>query len=333
MNINYGFDIEAQKTAEQDPRTWRFGASAIIENINLDDLDWRKYFSNGVPQLGVYFDTMACVSFSAVRIQEAIFNYKIAHDMISAANLKWLNDNGYIDENGQVNFSERYIAKLSGTTHSGNSGWAVAEAIKKYGLVPNFKWPFPDKQRTPVFDWDDYYSEIPAELLALGQEFKARFSFFYETIATDTASLKSGLRHSPIQVYAHAWNAPVNGVYQRTEAAINHAIANAHPEWDIMDHYVDPVDGDWEKKLAANFLFFPTGYKYVWIENNIEDMKFYKTKDSNTVYVLGKGDGLYHAIYSGKVALDVFAKSWEEMNIEVIAIPAEKIGYPIAGIL
>lgn len=282
MTINYGFNLEEQLNAEQDPRAWRFGASAIIENITIDNLDWRQYFSAGVRQHGVYFDTMACVSFSAVRIQEAIFNAKIRLGLISAENLQWLKDKGYIDEKGEVNFSERYIAKLSKTTKQGNSGWAVNEAIKEFGLIPNFLWPFADTQRTPVYVWENFYAEIPAELIALGKEFIKRFSFKYELISTSPSEMKRGLKHSPIQVYVYAWDKPVNGVHLKVNKTINHAISNACPEWFIQDHYLD-FNNDFEKQLAPDYIFYASGYKYNWTENNIKNMTNVKViKDANS---------------------------------------------------
>lgn len=259
--INYGVILEPPR-----PDQWIFGGyTGLIENINLATLNWIPFYSRGVLQIGKYFDTMACVSFSGVRICEAIFNYQIAHGMISAKNIQWLKDKGYFDADGKVNFSERYIAKLSGTTRKGNSGYNVAEAIKNYGLIPNSLWPFPTDQYQPVFDWDDYYSDIAQNLFDLGQEFKTRFGFNYEVFSINTESLKDALRHSPVQVYGHAWNKPINGVYKRTDDPINHAFGNACPEWYGQDQYLD-TDNDFIKQLAPDFKFYPWGYKYLFTE-------------------------------------------------------------------
>lgn len=95
---------------------------------------------------------------------------------------------------------------------------------------------------------------------------------------------------------------------------------------------------DWYEKMlstgmASEFIVF-NPWTLEDKPNIEENMKFYKEKNNNTVYILGNGDGLYHPIYSGKVALDVFAKSWADMKIEVVdSIPKDKIGYRIGGFI
>lgn len=90
----------------------------------------------------------------------------------------------------------------------------------------------------------------------------------------------------------------------------------------------------YEPYFAESGKFILNPWTYTDLINKNTLMRFYKTKDSNAVYVLGEGDGLYHPIYSGKVALDVFAKDWKSMKIIIVdEIPKEKIGYRIAGLI
>lgn len=56
--------------------------------------------------------------------------------------------------------SPRALAKLSGTTTSGNSLKKVMDTINQYGIIPYSLWPTPD-----YFDWITYYNEIPTEIL------------------------------------------------------------------------------------------------------------------------------------------------------------------------
>ena len=59
------------------------------------------------------FDTYACVSYSFINAIEINFKRLIELQMISADNLKWLEDNGYFI-NGEINFSDRFLAVMSG---------------------------------------------------------------------------------------------------------------------------------------------------------------------------------------------------------------------------
>ena len=64
------------------------------------------------------------------------------------------------------------------------------------------------------------------------------------------------------------------------------------------------------------------------------NIKLVKTANAPTVYLIGLGDGLYHPVFNAKIALDLFGKTWAEMNIEAIdKIPADKIGYLFGGII
>lgn len=58
--------------------------------------------------------------------------------------------------------SPRALAKLAGTTTSGNSLQKVMDTINTYGIIPYELWPTPDD-----FDWQTYYNEIPDEVLKL----------------------------------------------------------------------------------------------------------------------------------------------------------------------
>lgn len=265
---NYGVILEKPKG-----RDYLFGA--VKNNITCDD--WGIYLPKFEKQHSVYFDSMACVSFSAINCVEAIFKYQINHKMISADNMIWLKENGYINDD-EVNFSDRFIAKLSKTSRQGNTGKRVAQAIRDYGLIPEAKWNYPVKQRVPVFNWDNYYKEVPEELLDLGKEFKKRFEFNYESIKK--SEYEEALVNSPIQVYGHAWEKPINGVYQYTNKKINHAIMAYKPRWDILDHYLPFI-----KRLAPSFKFWDSGYKYTIKEKYmaISQAKIISVKNSKEV--------------------------------------------------
>lgn len=101
-------------------------------------------FSHVVPK-----DSDACVSYSVVHAVESFIKQTLGVD---------------------VDFSERFLAKMSGTTLDGNNLESVVNALKKYGLVMDTDWPEPY-----TFTWDEYYAAIPQEIIDKGKATLAQY--------------------------------------------------------------------------------------------------------------------------------------------------------------
>lgn len=99
--------------------------------------EWQRYFLNGI----IGYDTLSCVTFSALRCVAMQIEWMIDTGKISGTALAFLRDNGYIDENGKVNFNEHYTAVMSGTTTNGNTLTAVWDSIRKDGVLPQKDGP------------------------------------------------------------------------------------------------------------------------------------------------------------------------------------------------
>ncbi len=155
-------------------------------------------------------DTSACVTFSALNCLETIFIYKLARGLFSATQVKFLTDEGYIDHaTGKVNFSDRYTAKMSGTTKNGNSLGAVGDSIRSlHGLIPEKDWLWPDTSDIQgIANYDKrfarYYADVPTELVAKGKRFLDHFSISYQWILVGTQNtplLKAALPNGVIQI-------------------------------------------------------------------------------------------------------------------------------------
>lgn len=168
-------------------------ASAIsYEEVNPSG-DWTSFLPLGELQIGVYGDTMACVTFSALNCLEAELRQK------------------GIDKN----FSDRFTAKMSGTTKNGNYLQAVANSIRHDGLVNESDWGWDPRSTNPKFDWDEFYKDIPDSVKSLGASFISGYEVQYEWVPTDLASLKKALKQAPIQIVTKVcpgWNdSPVKG--------------------------------------------------------------------------------------------------------------------------
>jgi len=247
---NTGLIIEAPR-----PLDYVYGAETGIPEkliINVSG-DWTKHLPTNERQKLSGFDVLACVSFSAANVLEILFNYHLKNKLFTLQQERFLKLAGYIDKEGNVNFSDRFIAKVSGTTKNGNSLWRVWDAIRAHGLVPENEWPF-TKQQT---DWESYYAEIPDSVKARGTQFKAFFDIRYEwaIITPQPASIdifKKLLQYSPIQVataVCRPWD--IAEPIQACGLGAGHAttIYGTTETYEVYDHY-----NPFRKKFAADYI-------------------------------------------------------------------------------
>jgi hypothetical protein len=280
-NLSSGLIIE--KPQKQD---FIFGADSPVKETLTTKGDWSDYLPTREKQHSLYFDSMACVSFSAINVIEIIFTYLIKNKLLTLENMEWLNKYCYFDTQGFVNFNDRYIAKLSGTTRQGNSGQRVADAIRHYGLVPQFRWDYPITQRTPVFDWDDFYQDVPEDIIQLGLEFLKRFEINYEQVYY--TNLDEAILHSPLQVFISTRGELIDGILQKTNNKVNHAVVKFTKEpvdsyYPILDTY--ELSNNYIRKVALDFKYHATGFIYNITQKNMSDTKILKDKNSNQVGV------------------------------------------------
>lgn len=248
-----------------DPKPGEFDMRGETAVVGLDNTisDWTPFLPTGEWQEDTasnpVFETDACVSFSADQTLQTYGDFCVAMDLWSADAVAWLKANGYFDANGKLNFSDRFTAKMSGTTQAeGNSLPNVWGSIQENGLVPETLWPFPmaEINADPENAWNIYYSTIPANVIALGLEFKARFTCNWDWVTYPAdpmteAQLKAALVTGPIQIATAVcppWNtaAPIQGCGAGAQhATMLYAIG---ADYQIFDHYVP-----FQKLLAPNY--------------------------------------------------------------------------------
>lgn len=251
-----------------------FGKEVLVPNG-----DWTPWLPTKEKQRRG-FESMACTDFSSTSTVETYMNFLTDKAKISVGNMQWAENNGYFDENGNWNFSDRFDAIVSGTSGNGNSLKAVAHAKHKYGLIPEKMLPWTDNKQK-YFD----KNSITQDMYALGAEFLKRFPINYERVARK--DFDEALKYSPLAGACYAWNGIKDGVFFRVPHKINHAIEIIkRPDiWNIFDSYLPFI-----KKLANNYLFLGYAYRYIIRENVIEDepkkkpMKTIKFKTIKHIY-------------------------------------------------
>ena len=172
----------------------------------------------------------------------------------SETNIKWLQDNGYVTEEGRVDFSDRFIAILSKTSRRGNSLKAPCHAIHEHGLIPKPMLPA-SKDMT----WDEYHDPkcITSKMKRLGKEFAKRFNINYEKVYESDFPLL--LKKDILDVGGYAWPNPINGEYPRVDYRPNHAFIIYKPQYYAFDNYI--VDRSFTKKLAPDYDFLDYAYR------------------------------------------------------------------------
>jgi hypothetical protein len=245
-NLKNGLILETK--IETDLRG-DYELGALPKVVLKEDCQYEEFLSTGELQRREDRDKMACVSFSVDNNIEIIINY-----------LLWLEKQGRATQNqidilnvyrafslikdGEANFSDRYIAKLSGTSIRGNSMQVVANTIRHYGFIPEDKWPY-------VNDWDEYYKPVPQELIKLGQQFAEYIDISYEWVNPD--QFNDTKKFGPIQTAVCAnsqWYG--EGVIPRNEGQLNHAVVNTgflNLQYDKIGDSYDPF----KKKVAWDF--------------------------------------------------------------------------------
>lgn len=153
-----------------------FVAGALPYEVRNPSGDWTPYLVRAEKQWYPRFDTMACVSFSANTLCEMQIKQQTGVE---------------------VNFSDRFLAKMSGTTKQGNWLYLVGDTLRKIGGVLEEEWPVPPGD----FGWDDYYTPIPQFVIDRAQkQFRDLYDIGTEWITRSAEEIAKHLKHAPLQV-------------------------------------------------------------------------------------------------------------------------------------
>lgn len=236
----------------QPNKDYVFGGYTKIAGVPLQENgQWDPFLP--VTELQHYngFDTSACVTFATLTCVE------ILHKRIY----------GF-----ERNFSDRFLAKVSGTTAYGNTPQQVGESLRKKGVVNEEDWSFNSSIDTFV----KFYSEIPDRLFTLAALFLTEFDFYHEYVVPQPQYLKDALKYSPLLISVYAWveDPKRPGIYYKPAGAQdNHATVcygyEDNQYWKIFDTYDSTF-----KKVAWDAL--PLQAKRFALERHVVSEPWYK---------------------------------------------------------
>lgn len=195
-NLGHGFifepTIEGHWTLGSGKATERFGGASLIPGGQ-----WLKYRPSNERQSNSHFEPMDCTVAGALNAYETLAKALGFKDFPS-------------------NCAERFNAILAGITPTGGSPHASAEAIRKGGVVIEPALPFSEE----IYDWDQFYSGMTPELLALGKQITDKFVLGHEWVwngfsMDKPAALKKALERGPVCVSVFAWKQNDDGLYYK----------------------------------------------------------------------------------------------------------------------
>ena len=221
------------------------GNSKLQEQVLREDGDWSDYIPQFEDQYKNGVESMSCVSYGTLNAIEVLQEEKFGeHD---------------------VDYSERFISTLGGTTKQGNNPQKIAETVRKYGLIPEERLPF-----SGLETWEEYFADIPKNLKQEGKRWLWDWKFGHDWVITNNTRreeknelLKDALKFSPIGVSVFGW-AEINGVYVK-HGSDNHwcLLLNGDRDyWYVLDTYPSYI-----KKLEKSYDF---GYAKRYTLNRAE---------------------------------------------------------------
>jgi len=268
------------------PQDWRVGSVSGFDSAVLQkDHNWHEYLPIKENQFSRHFDTMGCVSFSALNCLEMLQKRKYGNE---------------------VNWSDRWLAKVSGTTRRGNWLQSVADTIRHTGLLLESEYPYPRQEAG--FDWDDFYKDVPLSMFEEAGDFLKEYEVTYEWVdIRNRDNLLYSLRFTPLQVTGvfPSHRKAVDGIIPREEGLHTHAYTiygGKYGEYfDVFDHYT--VE---KKKIAWDFDLGINAMRYNLTK--LTDKPMEKPEiENNTLVQLVEGHGGFGFFLDGDIIIDDLA--------------------------
>lgn len=208
-----------------DSTHWILGASNTpIFPTLAEDGNWEMdYPSQGELQSKRGIETFNCTGFNTLKPIQAIIHRLTGE---------------------RVNYSDRWLGIIAGTKEPGNDPHKVAEAIRKYGLIPEEMLPFSDD----IQNVDEYYSFKGADketCYRAGREWLAKYEFMHswvfspgQPILEQKNNMKIALKNSPLGIAVYAWASNEKDVYYSLGLESHWTSAYSEEEYlNIFDSY------------------------------------------------------------------------------------------------
>jgi len=262
---------------------WVFGGVSGItgREVRMPSRNWDEFLTIFESQVFPTFDSFACVTYSALNNLEILWKQKYGFEK---------------------NWSDRFTAKMSGTTSVGNTFYNVADSIRNDGLVEQALY----ENETPTRSI--FYQPVPESVKEVGERFVEENTVSYEFVPYYPDAIWDALQYGPLQVAGYAWSGrDSQGYYVKTDRKANHGFTVYGGEYGktfkVFDHYHVSSGDSGKKVLNWNYRFW-AAILYD-IEKRIDiPMKF----NEGTLYQLTTPPGGFYLMAAGKLRRDDLAK-------------------------
>lgn len=288
-------NINATLPSVITPTSFVFNGATNVPKILLFEDGCLNFLPEEEYQIGLFFDTYGCASFSFNNCLEIDGSRRIDLKLYSEENIKWLKENYMV--NGKLNFSDRDLVVLSGTNPDwGNDTWSIFEFARKNGLIceSDEPWNFRSND-SKINNKANYYNyKRTAVNQKKADELLKRFEIKGEWVPRD--SWLEASQYGVVQVYTKAWYKRNGKYYNPVPNSSGHGITLVKKsEEKIFDQY-DPF----VKQLERDEDFYPFGFKLSLIEKTMTK----PTIENNALVQLVSGVGGFGLYLDGKILVD-----------------------------
>ena len=251
-NKKYGLNW-SKELAERDGTEYQHLKGVSPISIFAIPPDLRETYLPKGERQNIGEEKMDCVSRAVCNWYESELTYAYKNGLLTKDNEKWLDDNGYINSEGQIELSDVWVALGSGTTREGNSLKAPVDFARKNGMIPKHLLP-----QLNGFDENYDPARLTEKMKYLAIEFFKRFTMNYEQVS----ELQFSQNSDGLICALFAWEAPVNGIYQRNDLDPNHSVYRFVKKINhfIFDNY-EESPSDFIKELVQEFNFMDYAYR------------------------------------------------------------------------
>lgn len=229
--------------------------SKIVTNRVIND--WSIYLPKVETQKTKVDDMLDCVSMSGPDHSIATqLNYLLANNELWDEALNFFHNNNYIVD-GLFSLSARYSAKMNGTDKTmGQYLNVAADHVRSDGILSETDWP-----QTDTMTWDEFYKDIPADLIVKAKKFLWFVDVKWEWV--DTKNIVSSFPSAPVQVSTEVCAGWDSGqvVQKCSGQPLQHATMlygrDTLGNWKNLDHY-PPY-----KQLLAPDYELPFNLRYI----------------------------------------------------------------------
>lgn len=227
MSMNTGLQIKPI-----EPEHFVFGDARLGDQPVLTDGDWSSFLPIPEDQAPFGFEPMCCTTFALLNCVEIMLRQKY----------------GATD-----NYSDKFLAYVSGTTKSGNDPHTVAEALRTKGDVYEADYQYTSSDNS----WEKFYAVPEKWLYTKALEFIAQYNFGHSWVSpVSQQAMMNALNYSPLTAGVYAWELdPQTGYYTNKQnlPAEHDVCVYGYVQgqyWKIFDSYSQEC-----KKLAWDFPF------------------------------------------------------------------------------